>query len=82
MAAQHGRYQLKNFPGGGGGSKYNEPSRMLKFSRLSFLNKLGLGLIQGDHIVQYHSDVARAWEQKKKPMKSAILGRYQLKCER
>ena len=51
--------------GRGGGLKYNEPSHMLKFSRISFLNKLGLGLIQGDLIFPYHSIVAGVREQKK-----------------
>ena len=41
-------------------------SFLLKFSKLSFLNKLVLGQIQGDLIVLYHSNIAWVWEQKQK----------------
>ena len=47
MVSQHGLYQPNiqsegewGTQGGGGGSKYIEPNRMLKFSRFSFTNKL------------------------------------------
>ena len=49
----------------GGGSKYNEQCRMLKFSRLSFTNKLELGPIQGDLIVWHYSNVAWFGNKKK-----------------
>ena len=78
--AQHSKFKLENLPegatpGGRGGSKYNEPSRVLKYSRHSFLNKLGLGLIQGVLLVQYLSNVVQVREQKRrKPINIEIPG--------
>ena len=52
MVTQHGLYQLDIWPEGErgtyGGSKYNGPSRVLKFSRFSFPNKVCVGSDIGD----------------------------------
>ena len=87
MAAQHSQYQLNIWPAGDsrrrGGSKYNEPSHVSKFSRLSFFYKLELGPIQGDLLVRLHSNVAQVWEQKEGNQKNTILpGRERFICER
>ena len=87
MAVQHGLYQLNIWPKGerllkeGGGSKYNEPSPALKFSRFSFTNKL-----YRRYRVTLKSDIIQMFPglgiKRRKLMNTLIPGRYRFICER